>query len=173
MYLTTVEQLCMLMTPSYTMHMMIKKLSTKSSNPTSVNSQCNNKLTLNVKKTKLMTFMNDYATKKCTGFKLYMRGSILDEVDSYRYLGTEVDNRLNGEVQYNKPLHNLGLKVRTFGKIRKFLDTKAALTVFKSTILPLIDYNDHFQNLWNVYKVTKNAKLGFKNCLWKFLARAW
>ena len=121
---------------------------------------CNdNRLTLNIKKTKLMSFMSDHKRKRCKEFKLYMRGNVLEEVNSYKYLGTEIDNRLNGDEQYNKLLQILGLKIRTFGKIRKFLSSKAALTVYKATILPLIDYNDHFQHMWNVIKLGKLQKM--------------
>ena len=63
-----------------------------------------NKLTLNVKKTKLMTFMSDYKRKRYNGFRLYMGGSIVDEVDSYRYLGTEIDNRLKGHTTNPKSI---------------------------------------------------------------------
>ena len=33
-----------------------------------------------------------------------------------------------------------------------------ALTVYRSTILPIIDYNDHFQLLWNKYKLDRLQK---------------
>ena len=121
---------------------------------------CNdNRLTLNIKKTKLVSFMSDHKRKRCREFKLYMRGIVLEEVNSYKYLGTEIYNRLNGEEQYNKLLQILGLKIRTFGKIRKFLNSKAALNVYKATILPLVDYNDHFQHMWNVIKLGKLQKM--------------
>ena len=119
------------------------------------------RLSLNVKKTKIMTFMSDHARKRYAKFKLYMKGRDIEEVESYRYLGTEVGNRLSGDVQFCKTTQTLGFKLRTFGKVRKFLTTRAALMVYKSTILPLLDYNDHFQLLWNKDKIGKqNTKLG-------------
>ena len=54
-----------------------------------------NRLTLNVKKTKVMTFMSDYKRKRYNKFRMYMLGSVIEEVSSYKYLGTEIDNRLN------------------------------------------------------------------------------
>ena len=118
-----------------------------------------NKLTLNVKKTKIMTYMSDHKRKQCKEFKFYMKGTIVEEVDKYRYLGTILDNRLSGDPQFTKLTQTLGLKLRTFGKIRRFLSTKAALTVYRSTILPIIDYNDHYQMLWNNNKLQKLQKL--------------
>ena len=49
-------------------------------------------------------------------------------------------------------------KIRTFGRIRRFLSTSAALTVYRSTILPLLDYNDQYQMLWNCDKLKKLQK---------------
>ena len=62
-------------------------------------------------------------------------------------------------MQYGKLVKHLGFKIRTFGRIRRFLSTKAATMVYKSTILPILDYNDYFQFLWNADKVHKLQKL--------------
>ena len=59
---------------------------------------CNaNRLTLNVSKTKIMSFMSDYKRKSCNNFLFYMKGTFIEEVESYRYLVTVLDNKLNGE----------------------------------------------------------------------------
>ena len=91
--------------------------------------------------------------------RFYMKGNKIDETETYKYLGTHIDNKLNGDVQFNKTSQTLGLKLRTFGRVRRFLNTPAALTVYKSTILPIIDYNDHFQMLWNADKLRKLQKM--------------
>ena len=117
-----------------------------------------NKLTLNIKKTKIMTYMSSHKRKTYKPFKLYMKGLLLDEVESYKYLGTLVDNKLCGESQHTHLAKSLGFKLKMFGKIRRFLTTKAAMMVYKSTILPIIDYNDHFQLLWNADQVQKLQK---------------
>ena len=118
-----------------------------------------NRLTLNAGKTKFMTFVSDHKRKQNMGFKFYLSGSLVEEVENYRYLGTEIDNRINGDAQCTKLLQTLGYKIRTFGKIRRYLSEKGALTVFKSTILPPIDYNDHFQMLWNADKLGRLQKI--------------
>ena len=118
-----------------------------------------NRLSLNVSKTKLMTFMSDHKRKRDPNFRLFMKGNKIDETEIYKYLGTHIDNRLNGDVQFNKTSQTIGLKLRTFGRVRRFLNTPAALTVYKSTILPIIDYNDHFQMLWNADKLRKLQKM--------------
>ena len=118
-----------------------------------------NRLSLNVNKTKVMTFMSDHRRKTVGKLRLCMKGKLVEEVDNYKYLGTTLDNRLSGDSQYSKLLQSLGLKLRTFGRIRRFLNTNAALTVYKSTILPIIDYNDMFQLLWNFDKLDRLQKL--------------
>ena len=118
-----------------------------------------NRLTLNVSKTKVMTFMSKHKRKNCNLVKIYMKGVLVEEVQSYKYLGTILDNMLYGDEQYSKLVQNLGFKLRTFGKIRRYLNTRAALTVYKSTILPIIDYNDYFQFLWNAEKSRKLQKV--------------
>ena len=107
-----------------------------------------NQLTLNVDKTKIMTYMSGHNWRSYRQFRFYLKGILVEEVDSYKYVGTVLDNRLSGEIQYNKLLRNLGFKLKTFGKIRRYLTTKASIMVYKSTILPIIDYNDYFQFLW-------------------------
>ena len=106
-----------------------------------------------------MTFMSDHKRKTCPKFKLHMEGKVIEEVGNYKYLGTAIDNRLSGDIQFNKTLQILGLKLRTFSRIRRFLNSMAALTVYKSMILPLLDYNDHFQMLWNMDMQSKLQKL--------------
>ena len=49
----------------------------------SVQNWCNrNKLTLNIKKTKYMTFMSDKKRKNHKGFKMYIKGNLLEEVQN-------------------------------------------------------------------------------------------
>ena len=119
-----------------------------------------NRLTLNVSKTKIMPFMSDHKRKKFKKYKIYMKGV---QVENYKYLGIMLDNRLSGELQYNKLSKNLGFKLRTFSKIRKYMNVRAALAVYKATILPIIDYNDYYQFLWNndkTDKLQKTPKMG-------------
>ena len=116
--------------------------------PAPSHSKIKEDISLNVAKTKVMSFMSDHKRKtNKESFKLYMKGVEVEHVNTYRYLGIQIDCRLNGDAQYAKTMQTLGLKLRTFSKIRRFLTVRAALTVYKSTILPILDYCDLFQNL--------------------------
>ena len=53
----------------------------------------NNELTINVKKSKVMTFSTH--SRKIDGINLGINGQILDTVDTYKYLGLIVDNKLS------------------------------------------------------------------------------
>ena len=66
-----------------------------------------NRLSLNVKKNKIMTFMSDHKRKRYDKFRLYMKGVVIEEVENYRYLGTEIDTTLSGEEQYTKLVRTL------------------------------------------------------------------
>ena len=68
-----------------------------------------------------MSFMSNYSRKTCNEYKIYMKGVLIKEVDSYKCLDTFLDNGLKGESQYSKLTKNLGFKLRTFSKIRKYL----------------------------------------------------
>ena len=74
--------------------------------------------------------------------------NIIEEVVTYIYLGTTLDNKLSDDAQYTKTM-----------QIRWFLKENAALTVYRSTNLPLIDYNDSYQMLWNADKLRRLQKL--------------
>ena len=74
--------------------------------------------------------------------------NIIEEVVTYIYLGTTLDNKLSGDAQYTKTM-----------QIRRFLKENAALTAYRSTNLPLIDYNDSYQMLWSADKLRRLQKL--------------
>ena len=80
-----------------------------------------NQLSLNVPKTKIMSFMSDHKRNNKPNFRLFMKGNIVEEVESYKYLGTILDNRLNGDSQYTKTVRMLGLKLKIVSKIRRIL----------------------------------------------------
>ena len=53
-------------------------------------------------------YLNKKKEKKISIFnKLHVGGITLDEVETYRYLGTEIDNKLSGEFQYNKIMQTI------------------------------------------------------------------
>ena len=129
---------------------------------------CNmNKLTINTKKTKIMYFGATNKTKQLTSnYKNYLYGHELQRVESYKYLGVILDTNLNFKLHIDTLLKTLRYKLYIFSKIRKYLTVQASLCIYKSTILPYIDYGDIFyQACSNTYlqkiqdKQTKALKI--------------
>ena len=68
-----------------------------------------------------MSFMSDHKRNNKPNLRLFMKGNIVEEVESYKCLGTILDNRLSGDSQYTKTVQMLGLKLKIFSKIRLIL----------------------------------------------------
>ena len=100
-----------------------------------------NLLTLNKKKTKWMIIGKNtrYVGKDNN---LYVNGAPLEQVFSFNYLGLIIDTSLACREHRAKVMKQVQLKLNYLVKIRKYLNTDAALTIYKSTILPIFDYAD-------------------------------
>ena len=80
---------------------------------------------------------------------------MISETADYKYLGTIIDNGLTGTSQYNKVIGQVSGKIQTFAKIRHLVTQKTALQLYKTTILPIPDYNDVYYFLLNEDKQRK------------------
>ena len=72
---------------------------------------------------------------------------VLKRVNKYKYLGTVIDEQLNGEAQFNKIFRLLSFRKQIFSKLRYLLDVNTAVSLHKTTIQPIFDYNDFFYNM--------------------------
>ena len=95
-----------------------------------------NRLTINIKKTKVVKF----PASKCT--RLNMNLTLDDQplVSQNRYLGIELDHDLSLKThvtQVNKLASN---KLYLLRKIRPYLSTKASVDICKTMLLPVMDY---------------------------------
>ena len=101
-----------------------------------------NKLTLNVKKTKYSIFGLKSQTRKIANHNLYIDNIKVDRVFSYKYLGITLDVNLN----YNKHLENvirtISYKSLLLAKVRKYITTEVAIQIYKTMILPVLEYGD-------------------------------
>ena len=110
-------------------------------------------ITLNIKKCEYIHF--SYRKVLNFPFSLTLGDVTLNRVKQYKYLGTVIDEKLNGEAQYNHISQLLALRKQTFSKIRFLMDTETAVLLYKSTIQPLFDYNDFFYNMLDQGKQNK------------------
>ena len=99
-----------------------------------------NLLTINCKKSQWLQTSLISKRKPEVEFKL---GNIaLEQVVQYRYLGIIMDNELKFQQQRDSLHKRINYKNCFFKKIRQFINPETALTIYKSTILPIIEYAD-------------------------------
>ena len=113
-----------------------------------------NKLTINTLKTEYVVYATKRALKKIDGIHLKIGDNEINRVEHYKYLGTVLDSSLTGEQQLTKLNQQMAIKLKTFSQIRKFMTEKTAVIVYKTTILPIIDYNDIIYDM-----MTENLQL--------------
>ena len=101
-----------------------------------------NKLTLNVKKTKLMSFGTRQRVKRVKGAKVFINGKQLQQVPTYKYLGMVLDSTLSLNAHVNSVINTVLYKTNLLAKLRKFTRESVALRIYKSMIVPYFDYGD-------------------------------
>ena len=107
---------------------------------------CNdNLLTINVKKshwmrTKVCGKVDDDMNQENITF--FVKDKKLTEVEVYKYLGLHIDSSLNFQPHHKKLISQAQLKLSQFRKIRSFVNKKAAILIYKCTILPVLEYAD-------------------------------
>ena len=114
-------------------------------NLTAMNKWCQtNGIYMDVNKTKYMIFGSKQVLEKVKDFRLTVNGEQLERVSAYCYLVLTLDPSLNFDKHITKMIAKVTDKVKQLRNMRKFLNTKAAMTVYKNMILPMIEYSDIF-----------------------------
>lgn len=105
---------------------------------------CNyNTLTLNIDKTKAMVL--DVKNKNTSNLcKLKINDRNLEYVDRIVYLGILLDRHLNFMLHYDGIMRRLNDKIYLLCKIRRYVNTYTATTIFKSYILSFLEYGSMF-----------------------------
>ena len=117
-----------------------------------------NKLTINVKKTKAMVFTTS-PRKKLPPINLMLRNERLAVVDSYKYLGLTLDSALTYEQHVKYMVKTISHKLFLLTKVRRFLTQVAAERVYKTMILPYFDYADIIYEACTHDKLVKLQRL--------------
>ena len=81
-----------------------------------------------------------------TNFSIYVSGSLIERVSEFKYLGVVLDESLSWTAHVKYILGNAGKRVGMLSRIRTNVTTNTAHLIYKSFILPLIDYCD---TVWN------------------------
>ena len=106
-----------------------------------------NELTMNIDKTKYQIFPNIRHTNVETiadNHKIHIGTEALKHVKLYKYLGVEIDNQLTMKQHAKNILKTGSHKLYMLRHIRKVLTMHAAILVFKSVFLGVLDYGSIF-----------------------------
>ena len=93
---------------------------------------------------------------------------ILDRVFSYKYLGLMIDDHLNFNKHILEMNKIVSYKLFMFSKIRYYIRERDAILLFKTMILPILEYCDIIYegtSASNLSKIDKLFKQGLKICL--------
>ena len=118
-----------------------------------------NKLTVNTSKTKYMVFGTKHRITNKDPITIKLGDQVLQEADTYKYLGTTLDPTLSGNCQLSRINQQIGLKLNSFRKIRRSMSERTAIIIYKATILPIFDYNDIIYHLLTKQQQTKLQRL--------------
>lgn len=111
---------------------------------------CNqNRLTINLTKSKTMVFSNQ-PRKKANDLKkkikIIIDGVELQNVAEYKYLGIIIDECLNYNSHINMIKQKVSFRLYTLRKIRWLLNEQNSLTIYRGMIMPYFDIGDIYYN---------------------------
>ena len=101
-----------------------------------------NKLSLNVGKTKCMYIGTSAKLSKAIFAEIECKGETIGKVDSFKYLGVILDNLLMFDKHTSYIKRKVFLKMKMLGRVRSYISESLALQLYKSLIIPHIDYGD-------------------------------
>ena len=116
-------------------------------------------MTLDPNKMEYRIFGSKNNITKATNIKFVLGDVIINEVQSYKYLGTTLDQTLTAGNQLSRLNQQMAQKLISFRKIRKSISERTAIILYKATILPVFDYNDFYYNLLTAQQLTKMQRL--------------
>ena len=100
--------------------------------------------------------------------KLKINSKDTEFVKAFKYLGVKLDNQLNYGPFLKETASLIAHKIYIMSKVRKYINTRQALAIYKSKVLPYFDYGDilyigaHQQSLGKLQKLQNR---GLRICL--------
>ena len=101
-----------------------------------------NRLTINVKKTKLMLAGSKRMLSLFEDFELQPNGTQIDRVQSFKYLGVTMDAKWSWKPHISNLLKKLGHRLSLFNRIFHMLDNRTRIAFYNGLVLPHLDYAD-------------------------------
>ena len=123
-----------------------------------------NKLTINFSKTKHMLIpRNDESIALTEGSRISIGENCLENVNMYHYLGVDLDRHLSFEKMVDATFNKANRKLYLLKKIRPYITNGVAAQVYKTHVLPMLDYADFITDscikskVKNLDKIQKRA----------------
>ena len=101
-----------------------------------------NKLTVKVKKTKLMLSGSKTILSSFSDLTFFAGEDQVNRVSSFNYLGAVLDEKWKWKMHVNSLLQKLGHRLSVFNRIYHMLDEKSLTAYFNGLVLPHLDYAD-------------------------------
>ena len=101
-----------------------------------------NKLTLNLKKPKLMLSGSKTMVSQFDNFQFFTDEGQVNRVSSIKYLAVVLDEKWKWKIHINSLLQKLGHRLSVFNRIYHMLDKRSLTAYFNGLVLPHLDYAD-------------------------------
>ena len=106
----------------------------------------NNKLSLNVSKTKSMIIGTNQRLAKTTPLALKIDNQTIEQVQTFKYLGLWIDSNYKFKTHLDKTKHKIAHKVISLMRLKPYLTKKYRHLIFNALISPHFDYAS---NIWS------------------------
>ena len=90
----------------------------------------NNKLKLNLSKTKILNYDKDI------NYTIILDNKLIENVKTYKFLGVYLDHKLNYNLHISKVISKISKIMYMLKRVSKFLNTKSLILLYNSLILP-------------------------------------
>ena len=115
-----------------------------------------NKLTINFKKTKhMMIFRNNKQEKDSENLTIKIGNEKIDSVSTYHYLGIDLDSTLSYDKMLDCMYNKANRKLYMLKRIRPLITNSVAALVYKTHVLPMLDYGDFMVDSGKLSKIDR------------------
>jgi len=101
-----------------------------------------NKLTLDLDKTKFMLIGSDFRLCKVNSISVSVCGTEVDGVESFKYLGVVLSSKFTWSEHVDHVIPKVNQRLGLLHRIKHLLPFSARLLYYKSLVLPIVDYAD-------------------------------
>ncbi len=125
-----------------------------------------NKLSINVKKCKLLKISTPQHRTRNIPINIFINNVELEQTESYKYLGYWLDETLTYGTHIDKIVKKVNQRIGLIKHASQCLNRKYAVMLYKSLVLPTIDYGD------TLYSVASDENLQLLQVIQNKFARS-